>query len=276
MFGKLLKHEFLATGRIMAIVYGVIAVLSAYILGSFFLGDKTIEEMNITEAFSILLLFLVALVNVVLTIVVTMSNFQKSLYGDQGYLTFTLPVKSFPLLSSKIFVATFWYILAAFTTVAASMIVMSVAERNVGETGIGMIEMLLGLYDPNLSIGIIIFWFATYLINFFFTALLMTLEVCFAITISNTRPFQKHHVLFTLLFSGIAIAVVSKIITAISDAVTFGFNYNIDTKSMEVVTNILDINMSFVDLVNPILTIVLTVVFFIATHFVMSKKVNIR
>lgn len=276
MFGKLLKHEFIATGRIMAIVYGIIAVLSAYILGSFYLGDASIDDGALLPSLSLILLFFVAMANVVLTIIVIMSNFQKSLYGEQGYLTFTLPVKSVSLLSAKILVSTFWYIAASLTVVVASFLFLGAVEQDLGEEGVTLIEMLLGLYDENMSIAVLIFQVAMVFVDFFFAALMFTLEVCFAITLSNTRLFQKHHVIFTLVFSGVAAWVTSKITSVINDLITFGLNYDMETDELELVVNESEMFLSYIDLLTPIVTFALTVAFFFGTNYLMKKKINLR
>ncbi len=276
MFGKLIKHEFIATGRIMAIVYGIIAVLSAYILGSFYLGDASVDSDALLPSLSLILLFFVAMANVVLTIIVIMTNFQKSLYGDQGYLTFTLPVKSVSLLSAKILVSTFWYIAASLTVVVASFLFLGAVEKDLGEEGVTLIEMLLGLYDSEMSIAVLIFQIAMVFVDFFFAALMFTLEVCFAITLSNTRLFQKHHVIFTLVFSGVAAWVTSKITSLVTDFATFGFNYDMDTDKLELVVNESEMFLSYIDLLTPIVTFALTIVFFFGTNYLMKKKINLR
>ena len=100
MFGKLLKHDFFATGRFMAVVYAVFAIVAVYLVGSVHFSGNELDSIG--EMLSYIALCLIAFVNFILTAVVVMSNFQKTLYGDQGYLTFTLPVKSSSVLPQLI------------------------------------------------------------------------------------------------------------------------------------------------------------------------------
>ena len=204
MFGKLLKHDFIATGRIMGIVYAVMAGISAYILGSFYLGDTSVEDGKLLPSLSLILLMLLAVVNVILTIVVVMTNFQKSLYGDQGYLSFTLPVKSFSLFSAKVLVSVFWYVAAAVAWIAAGMVFVGAVEKDLGEDGMGLVEMILSMTQEGLSIEVLLVYVTSILITGFFVICVLTMIAFFSITVSNTRPFQKHYVLFTMLFLAVS------------------------------------------------------------------------
>ena len=103
MLGKLLKNEFIATGRIMGALYAVVAVIMAYVLGSYYIAKDTAST---GQMLGIMVLLLISSCSFILTAVVMIMNFQKSLYGDQGYLSFTLPVKGSTLLISKIITST--------------------------------------------------------------------------------------------------------------------------------------------------------------------------
>ena len=99
MLGKLLKNEFIATGRIMGALYAFVAVIMVYVLGSYYIAKDTAST---GQMLGIMVLLLISSCSFILTAVVMITNFQKSLYGDQGYLSFTLPVKGSTLLISKI------------------------------------------------------------------------------------------------------------------------------------------------------------------------------
>lgn len=275
MFGKLLKHDFIATGRIMAIIYAIFAVLSAYILGSFYLGDVSIENMGIMQTLGIMVLFIGSIVNIILTFVVVMMDFQKSLYGDQGYLTFTLPVKRLAVLSSKLIVSTFWYLMAIATVFGALFITTDVIGQSMGEEAVGLVDMLLALFDENLNVGVLVFMLICLLINVFIAAFLYMVEVCFAITLSNTRHFQKHHVIFTLLFSGISIGVASKISSVISDEIILGLSFDPYAEKVAFITDIYQANISFINFMPSVISIIFIVGFFFATQYTM-KKINLR
>ena len=276
MFGKLLKYDFLATGRIMGIVYAIFAAVSIYVIAPFYFNDIPAEEMGPMEALKVGLLVLVVIALFIVTIVTIMIHFQKSLYSDQGYLTFTLPVKSFSILTSKVLVSSFWYLLASFSSLASIFIVIDALSKSLGEEGISLIEMLLSIFDENLNMGALVFMLVCMLVNGFASVFLYILEVCFAVTISNTRHFQKHHVIFTLLFSAITVIVATTINSALADSILLGVSLNESGESLKFVTDIADANITCINILPAVTSIIFAVGFFFVTHYVMKKKINLQ
>ncbi len=276
MFGKLLKHDFIATGRFMGVVYVVFAVVALYLVGSVHLSGG--EQMDsIGEMLSYFVLCLIAFANFILTAVVVMSNFQKSLYGEQGYLTFTLPVKSVSIMLSKTFVSIFWYLAAFGCFFLTARIALWAAGEAMGETALGLIDSVLAMTEEGLSISVIIVAVIATIIEFFFIVVAFTMIAFLAITISNTRPFQKHHSLFSMLFMAVIGFIVIKVSNLISEEIYFGFNYNFSTEKLAfAVGDDARLAVSHIDIAVPIFLVVLSVGFFFITHYLMKKKINIR
>lgn len=119
MLGKLLKHEFRATSRIMGPLYLVILVLS-------FFGNLSIRLFDSAHSRLLNLLggltlgaFGIAIVGVcVMTVVLMVNRFRSNLLSDEGYVMFTLPVSVHQLVWSKIIVSFVWFMA---TTVAISL-----------------------------------------------------------------------------------------------------------------------------------------------------------
>jgi len=111
MLGKLLKHEFRATGRIMLLIYGALVILAV-------LGNLAIRFVNVTDStflsvvFAILIVFFVIgiVAACVMTAVMMIGRFYRSLLGPQGYLTHTLPVSVHAHVWSKLIAALAWII----------------------------------------------------------------------------------------------------------------------------------------------------------------------
>ena len=95
MLGKLMKYELKACGRIFVPLYVAILVVAA-IIGVF----SNTESFQVA---SILIFILMALFIglMVVTIVLIIQRFKKSLLEDEGYLMFTLPVSIKNLILSK-------------------------------------------------------------------------------------------------------------------------------------------------------------------------------
>ena len=122
MLGKLIKHEFRATARLMLPLFGVVMLLSLFMRiashGVFRAENRSnlpfLDILNtlITSAF-IIALIIVAVFSVVLMV----SRFYKN-------LMFTLPVSIHQLLWSKLIVAAVWFI-ATFLVEALAIAVVA-------------------------------------------------------------------------------------------------------------------------------------------------------
>ncbi len=137
MLGKLLKHEFRATARIMLPLYGAVLILAVLANLSFALIDATDSLfLHILFIFFIVVFFIGVVGSFVLTIVVMVSRFYRNLLKNQGYLMHTLPVTAHGHLWSKLIVSLVWF--------AATAVF------------IALVFLLTGLIQTNTSIGEII------------------------------------------------------------------------------------------------------------------------
>ena len=111
MLGKLLKHEFRATGRLMLPALGAVLVLAV-------LANLSIRFIQVTD--STFLTILLALVigafaigmvaAAVMTLVLMVLRFYRNLLRDEGYLMHTLPVNVHELVWSKLIVSLVWFV----------------------------------------------------------------------------------------------------------------------------------------------------------------------
>ena len=112
MLGKLLKHEFHATGRIMLPMLGALALLAGMANLSFRGIEYTDSAIvNLVLGFVIVLFFLGLFAAAVLSVVIVVYRFYKNLLRDEGYLMFTLPVSVHSLVWSKLIAACCWLFL---------------------------------------------------------------------------------------------------------------------------------------------------------------------
>jgi len=130
MLGKLLKHEFIATGRIFLPLLALVVAISALtsLVGIIF------EALGILETDFVF--FLVApllvltgflLVGAIFTVplVVVAIRFYKGFLGSEGYLMFTLPVTRHQLVLSKFITAFVWYLATGIVTAAGVTIAVA-------------------------------------------------------------------------------------------------------------------------------------------------------
>ena len=278
MFGKLLKNEFISTGRIMGILYAVVLVIMGYLLGSYYIGRNAAEaDPSNGQLVGIFLLMMISFCSFILTTVVMITNFQKTLYGDQGYLSFTLPVKSTSLLASKVLVSTVWYV-AAFLcllgTVAVTAVVLK--EDVLGQENYDLLEQMLPMVLGGKSVTTMITSALISMITIFIRFAIVAIEVYFAISIANTRLFQKHYLLWTIIFSGAIVYVIEGITTLITRNFVFGLS--VENNTYRLITDFKNMSLygNYVDLAGLMISVVAGVAFFFATRYVMKNKVNIR
>lgn len=274
MLNKLLKHEFIATGRIMGAVYSVVLLIMAYVLGSYYINRDTASTGQIL---GITVLLMISACSFFLTAIVMIVNFQKSLYGDRGYLSFTLPVKGSTLLISKILSSTVWFI-AAFAclmgTAAVTFIVLK--EDFLGEENYSLIESILPMFLGGKSVATVITTAIVYMFAYFIQFAVVTIEMYFAITLANTRHFQKKYTLWTIVFTIGVFYIVEKISSLFSDNLSMGLSVTGNSFSFVYDQAVTGAGSTFINLIDPIIYLVFGVVLYYVTFYLMNKKINIK
>ena len=113
MLNKLMKYEIKATARIFLPLYGTLLVFAA--LNKLFLivGPES-TYMRIMSAV-IMVSYVLSIVAVfAITFFIALQRFYKNLLGDEGYLMFTLPVKPWAHIVSKLLVTMMWVFCSVF------------------------------------------------------------------------------------------------------------------------------------------------------------------
>ena len=116
MLAKLLKNEIKATARIFIPLYGALLILTiftklvlAFGAPDFFSDNvSTSPFMEVVLGISFTLYFIAVVALSVMTLVMIIQRFYKNLFTDEGYLMFSLPVKTWELVLSKLLVGLLW------------------------------------------------------------------------------------------------------------------------------------------------------------------------
>lgn len=122
MLGKLLKHEWIATIRRYSLFY---LVLGAMTLFAGVMHAVPVENFIFSMGENAILVLYGATVVGVLFCSVGMAvvRFYKNMVSDEGYLTFTLPVKVEELVLAKFLVAIVWQLITIVMCVASVFLV---------------------------------------------------------------------------------------------------------------------------------------------------------
>lgn len=117
---KLLKYEWKACARVCLPLYGAMVLLS--IINNLMMAAPMQRIMyGIPTAVTTMLNFGVLVASLVITTVILIQRFYKSLLGDEGYLMFTLPVTVSQHIWSKLIIAhimSFLSVIAAYLCIA--------------------------------------------------------------------------------------------------------------------------------------------------------------
>ena len=211
MLGRLIKHEFRATGRRMLPALGVLALLgllanlSIRILDSGFGGTPLrILLILFTIAF-----FVGMIAAWIMALVLMIIRFYRNLLGDEGYLMFTLPTDAHALIWSKLIVSPVWFLATALTIfllmalTGANLSKMSGADFEVIFRGMGEgLEILRSLGVTNGSLVLL----GT---EFVVAMVLASLTTClqFYAAMGLGQMSDEHKVLWSVLaFVGLSFA----------------------------------------------------------------------
>lgn len=192
MLGKLLKYEFKATGKIFLLFYAgliFIALLNMlivpwgptgnsldYMANSSFLGDHLGVMKSIGQGLIFVMYIVMAIAVGILTLVAILMRFYKML-GDEGYLMFTLPVKTSTQIISKLIAATVWYLCSTVVIVISILIVVGRVDY-FDEIASALREMTdMGLHPGS--------WFAIGTILVILSMIVGTLQFYFAIALGS-------------------------------------------------------------------------------------------
>ena len=108
MFLKLLKHELRASGRALLPLFGGLILMALLARGSIWLLSTSQNSVTGVLSGSLIVLFILGCFGVVIvTAVLMMVRFARSVHGDEGYLTNTLPVSEHAILLSRVLISFF-------------------------------------------------------------------------------------------------------------------------------------------------------------------------
>lgn len=125
MLGKLIKHEFRATGRLMAPLFGALLLLAVFSRVANQILQQVPNPTRVLYIVSVLLAIVYVLAGLgvmVFSTVLMIKRFHQNFLTDEGYLMFTLPVSVHSLLWSKLLTAALFFLF----TFAAELLALAI------------------------------------------------------------------------------------------------------------------------------------------------------
>lgn len=270
MLGKLLKYEFKSTARIFIPLY--ITLLVVALINGFFINTELYQVQGILTMVFVALMIAMF----VITIIVLIQRFSKNLLGDEGYLIFTLPVSSTSILLSKYFVVLIWTVLSGIVAfLAFCLMTLLPLVNEIGMDFSYYLNTFIDLFKTLVNEG-----FLSYVINMLllmflgFSAFVFT--VYLSLAMGQLPIFNKHRNLASFIsFIGINI-LVSFVQNLIG---SFLFNnigeqliLSLEANPVEGFTSL--VSGSF--LAANIFNLVTLIVLFLATKYILDRKLNLE
>lgn len=282
MFSKLLKYDYRATKKLgKPLFFIVLGLIGAGMVNSVLLGLSTARMgmmLSMSELESDMLVFFTMMssmlmvmimlalgVAVLLIMIWSFVHFYKSLTTDEGYLTFTLPVRSTDILNAKLVNAVAWIATFMLLSVLGILLIvgtLSVSTAAFGEKGLatGMKQMLETVASANAL------------------AILQGTIVTFA-TIVNTVMLYN----MVIFFSSV-VSKKNRVVTAIGCIVGTYFAYGMINNIIMIIVALVSaaidtiFTISYMDLILILYLLMLigsSVLFYFGTKRMMEKKLNL-
>lgn len=285
MLGKLFKYENKSVSKLltpMALAVIILPVLGALILKmQFIFGDKFEDGSIVSSIFSLasgIMIFFIVIATIsacFISLFILMQRYYKNLFSDEGYLTFTLPVKTGSIILSKLFTAVIWSVIVAVCTIIGVMIFVlfgtsaSFINNEVVDGFSQVFKQIFEFYFTGSAVQIIylIELLISIIVSLFTNILLMYLAITIGCQIA-----KKHKVLASIgmyfVISSV-VSVLSTIIQVITTTTLYGgFDFIYVEPTLSDVTLIL--------LPSIIFSIILGVCYFLLNNYILKNKLNIE
>lgn len=275
MLGKLIKYEFKACGRTFFPLYIGILVLAAINglcnnYNIFSIGDNgsslgfSIENV---QGILMLVLFALFVALFVLTILLTIQRFKKNLLDEEGYLMFTLPVSTKSLILSKYLVAIIFIVLSTLVAVVSFMFI-GLFSGNINLNDIASmlaLDMFKDIFSAQDLWKFILYIITGLLIMYS----MFIFTVYLAISVGQFPQFNKHRIAAGI----IAFFVINTVLSYIQRLIN---NYIFTSGTTTEIACNISFNITGYDVLGVVLNILLIVVLFMGTDWILNNKLNLE
>lgn len=257
MFSKLLKYEFQSIGK-WYLLTNLVMIIASTLLG--FAVKPTIEQYSPSsdtyvrnDPYSLFLvvitLILIGLVffSIFATLFIIVRRFYTNVYGKQGYLTLTLPVSSHQIIFSKLLAAVIWQIFN-YAIIGFSIILFSTTALGLGKT-LSVLPQVIEFLKLDHS-DILLYLFSN-LLGLFSSVLVIYLAISIGQLFSDRRGLLAF--VFYLLINFVFFII----------GLLIGYHQ-------------FDDNFTHTLLVGLITDIVISIISYFATNYIMTHKLNIQ
>lgn len=141
MLSKLFRYEFRSTGRMILPLYAGLILLTLFTRLFTWLGD--FSNIIAIPAALFVILYVMAIIGMfAVTYIFLLRRFYTNLIGDEGYLSFTLPVKPWQHIVSKLVTAVVWIIATLIVALLSLLLMFASSDlfRNIYEMTVYLVN----------------------------------------------------------------------------------------------------------------------------------------
>ncbi len=285
MLGKLFKYENRAISKILmplsiAVIllslFGALLLKSNFLFESFYSQESLFSEAIMGGSTLLIIGSIVAIISAnFIAVYLIMQRYYKNLFTDEGYLTFTLPVKQSQIILSKLFTGVIWTIIIALCTLAgvAIFVLFGTSASFINYEVIDMIsyawEQLTAYYSASLGnffimvIEVIVICLVSMVTSYLLIYLSITL---------GSQLAKKHKVLASIGMYFV-ISSIAETIELISTTVLSGLFLD----GMYIESEILTLSqMHILFIFSVVFNLIASAVYFIVNKHILTNKLNIE
>lgn len=270
MLGKLIKYEFKATAKAFGLLFGALIIMT--LLSKFCVWipfDNMVFDM--LNALMTIFYFILVFGLTMFSVVIVIMRFNRSMLRDEGYLTHTLPASKWQILAAKGITYIVW--------IVASLIMMpvSIFLFFVGTKDFDIFKDLFCDFMDHVSMKLLILLIVVAILQ-----IIANLYNFFA-ALSLGQMFAKRKIAGAVLFYFILNYAMGSLTSIMMMLIP---ESAIDVKAMETkietAKTFADIFAAMDDLIYFMLifglvaNIILTVIYFAISNYVLSKKLNLE
>lgn len=270
MLGKLIKHEWKAVSKVLITIH--ISLLLMAVLGKIMLSIEVLKKAWPLWS-ALLFIYVISVIAVGIgTHIYLAVRFYKNMYTDEGYLSFTLPVKPWEHIFSKTLISSFWILMDGVIIVASILIL--VMYQGMGR------EFLNGWNEFVAELGVQGLGGVWLIIRGIFTGLLALIStpLTYYFSISIGQLFNSHKMLASVVSFFITINVIQVISTVVSAVFMIGqanSMLQIEEGEMEVYGGMLDMYDSMLGM-GIVMDLIVVIGFLLVINYIMNKKLNLE
>lgn len=269
MLGKLIKYEFKATAKDFGLLFGALIIMT--LLARFCVWipfDNMV--FNMLNALMTIFYFVLVFGLTMFSVVIVVMRFNRSMLRDEGYLTHTLPASKWQILAAKGITYIVW-IVASFIMMLVSVFLFFVGTKDFEAFKNSFFDFM-----DNVSMKLLLLLIVVVVLQ-----MIANLYSFFA-ALSLGQMFAKHKIAGAVLAyfilnyamgflsSGMMMLIPDSVVDAetmakIETAKTFGDLF-------AAMDNLIYLLLIFALVAN----IILTVIYFAISNYVLSKKLNLE